>query len=109
MLNALYRADASFAAGVEGRSVTALNTLADHLPLFEKYAKALQTGDTRIANAALQELQRQTGDDAITNFEIARDFVADEAVRVMVPGGGAGAVADREAAKNNLIARMSQT
>lgn len=105
--NALFRADAAYASGPEGRNVTALNTLADHLPLFERYAAALQTGNVQAINAALQRIQEATGRSEITNFNIARDFIADEAVRVMVPGGSAGALADREEMKRNLLARMS--
>jgi hypothetical protein len=84
-----------------------LNTLADHLPLFEKYARALATGDIRVINRALQTLSEETGHPEITNFEIAQEFIADEAVRVMVPQGS-GALADREAMKANLKAAMSQ-
>jgi len=104
---ALFKADAAFASGVEGRSVNSLNTLADHLPLFEKYAKALETHDIPRINQALQTLSRETGHPEITNYQIAQEFIADEAVREMVPGG-AGALADREAMKTNLKASMAQ-
>jgi hypothetical protein len=78
--------------------------MADHLPVFEKYARALETGDLRVINRALQGLAEETGHPEITNFRIAQEFIADEAVRVMVPGG-AGAVADREAINQNLLAQ----
>jgi len=71
--NALFRADSAFAAGPEGRSVNSLNTLADHLPLFEKYASALETGDVRLVNRALQALSEETGHPDITNYELASE------------------------------------
>jgi hypothetical protein len=106
--NALFRADSAFASGAEGKSVNSLNTLADHLPLFEKYAHALETGDVRLVNRALQTLAEETGHPDITNYQLAAEFIADEAVKVMVPGGGGGALADREAMKRQLRAAMSQ-
>jgi hypothetical protein len=106
--NALFRADSAFAAGPEGRNVNALNTLAGHLPLFEKYARALQTGDVRVINRMLQSLSEQSGHPEITNYDLAQEFISDETVKVLVSGSGAGALADREALKSKLRAAMSQ-
>ena len=44
---------------MEGRTVKTLNTLADHLPLFEKYARALDTGDVRVINRAFRDTRRE--------------------------------------------------
>jgi hypothetical protein len=96
-----------FVSGPDGKTVVALNTVADHLPLFRQYAAALQNGDLSVANSVLNKIQRQTGRSDITNFELARDFLADEVSRVLVPGG-VGSTADREQMKSRLEANMSE-
>jgi Phage tail lysozyme len=106
--NAMFRADADAAVGASGKNIVALNTLADHLPLFEKYARALETGDVKVINRMLQSLSEETGHPEITNFKLAQEFIADETVKVLVSGSGAGALADREALKARLMASMSQ-
>ena len=99
--------DRDFASGPEGRNLIALTTTADHLPLFRQFAAALQNGNTPVANSLLNEIQRQTGHPEITDFNLARDFLADEVARVLVPGG-AGSAADREQMKARLEASMSE-
>ena len=46
-----------------------------------------------IINGALQSLAEETGHPNITNYKIASEFIADEAVRVMVPTGSAALAA----------------
>ena len=48
--------DRDFASGPDGRNLISLNTVADHIPLFRKYAAALNSGSTQAANAALNEI-----------------------------------------------------
>jgi hypothetical protein len=99
--------DRDFASGPDGRNLISLNTVADHIPLFRRYAAALKNGDTPLANSLVNEIARQTGHSEITNFELARDFLADEVARVLVPGGSGGALADRQEMKDRLKANMS--
>ena len=71
-----------FTSGPTARNITALNTAIGHLGTVFDLGKALQSGDVRAANKAMQSVATAFGDPRINNFNIARDAVANELTRV---------------------------
>lgn len=78
----------NFAGGSGANQMRSLNTVADHLTLMREYATALQTGDIPRANALVQRLAVEFGHPEVTNFDVARDIMADEVVRLLTSTGG---------------------
>jgi hypothetical protein len=93
-------AEKAFATGVEGRKVRSFNVAIDHMETLRKLADALNNGDIQRVNAIANLISKETGRAPVTNFEAARDLVADEIVAGVVPG--MGALADRKAAADKI-------
>ena len=72
----------TFASGPEARNVTALNTVIGHLGTLDEMAAALDNKDLRAYNAVTNRLSQELGDPRIVNFEVARQAVAEETMRV---------------------------
>lgn len=95
----------AFSSGVEGRTVRSLNVAIAHLGTLSDLSDALSNGDVQALNRARNSWQKQTGEAAPTNFEAARDIVANEVVKAVTNAGGA--LADRQEAQNNILAAKS--
>jgi hypothetical protein len=89
-------ADVDFAKGKNGNTVRSLNVAIAHLDSLSQLATALNNNDTQALNKIGNYLATQTGKPAPTNFNTAKQMVADEVVKAVV--GAGGGVADREAA-----------
>lgn len=95
----------SYASGPTQRNVISLNTAAGHIERLRAYAEALDTGDMQKANAMAQWIERETGGQNITNFEIAKNITADEVVRLLTSTGGTET--DRKNMQEAIAARFS--
>src|SRR6185503_16418517 len=95
----------NFAGGSGAVQMRSLNTVADHLSLMREYAAALQTGDIPRINQVQQLLSKETGWPEVTNFNVARDIMADEVVRLLTSTGGTEA--DRAGMQSRFAAAMS--
>lgn len=100
-----------YGAGRGANDMTALNTVAHHLKLMTDYASALRTGDTPFTeiprlNQIIQAAARERGLPEVTNFNIARDILADEVVRLLTSTGGTEA--DRAGMQSRLAPMMSE-
>lgn len=77
-----------FTSGKSAQAITSLNTVIGHLDTLSKRADELKNkllpSYNRAANAVLSE----TGNPAVKNFEIARNAVADELLKVFRSTGG---------------------
>lgn len=100
--NATYYAPISktreaFTTGVEGRSVRSFNVMLSHLDTLGKLTTALQNSDMRTVNQLSNAASIWSGGTSITNFNAAKQIVADEVVKAIV-GSGSGALGDRDEA-----------
>src|SRR5260370_39714260 len=82
-----------------------LNTVADHLKLMREYADALQTGDIPRVNMIQQRFSTELGWPEVTTFNVARDIMADEVVRLLTSTGGTEA--DRAGMQSRFAAAAS--
>lgn len=90
----------AFGTGKQGDTVKSLNVAIQHLNLMDQLSGALANGDTQIINKLKNAASEQFGGADVTNFDVAKGIVGDEIVKAVV--GGAGALADRENAQNQL-------
>jgi len=79
----------NFSTGVEGRKVRSLNTAMDHLESMKEWSIALNNTDVRKVNAVKQQLAKEFGNPNVTNFDFAKQIVADEVLVSVVQAGGA--------------------
>lgn len=94
-----------FAAGARGATnMDAINTIVQHLDVFDDVSKGLKNGDVPAINRVVNYVKTQLGRPDVTDFEIARNIVADEAIRAVV---GSGAVFDREGMQRLLSSDRS--
>lgn len=100
-----YGAVKEFNTGKLGSTVRSLNVANDHLDTLNLYANALQNGDTKALNALSNTFSTQFGKPAPTNFDAAKQIVADEVIKAVVGAGGTGA--DRENAQKVIAAANS--
>ncbi len=78
----------NFSTGVEGRKTRSLNTAMAHLESMKEWSIALQNSDVRKINAVKQQLSKEFGDPDVTNFDFAKQIVADEVLVSVVQAGG---------------------
>jgi hypothetical protein len=78
----------NFSTGVEGRKTRSLNTAMAHLESMKEWSIALKNSDVRKVNAVKQELSKEFGDPDVTNFDFAKQIVADEVLVSVVQAGG---------------------
>jgi hypothetical protein len=88
----------AFASGTQGNTIRALGVALSHLDVLRNLGQALNNGNVQAVNQLKNAFQAQFGKPAPANFDAAREIVGDEVVKSIV-GNGAGAIADREAAK----------
>lgn len=86
-----------FMSGKKGDSIRAFNNSLLHLDTLDKLTGALNNGDIKLFNYVGNIFANQTGSPAPTNFESARDIVADEVIKAII--GAGGGVADRDKAQ----------
>jgi hypothetical protein len=98
-------AEKSFNTGKQGDKTRSLNVAVSHLGTLDTAAAALRSGDIRVFNQFKQAWQRETGKTAPTDFNAVKELVADEIVAAVVPG--VGALADRKALKETIMAKSS--
>lgn len=89
-----------FTSGPQGNAIRSFNVLVDHLGTLGQAADELKNGNTRVANQIAQEIARQTGSPAPTDFDATKGVVSKELVKAIT--GGAGALADREEVQGDL-------
>lgn len=85
-------------AGQSGKRVTAIKTDLQHLDVLGNLAKVLDNGNIQQFNRIRQSASEQLGSPIPTNFDAAKDYVADETVKAIL-NNGIGGVKDREAAQ----------
>jgi hypothetical protein len=83
-----------FATGVPGNTVRSLNVAVNHLDTAKELSTALNNNDIPMFNKAANALSQATGSPTVTNFDAARNIIADEVAKGVL-GNGAGALADR--------------
>jgi len=83
-----------FATGVPGNTVRSLNVAVNHLDTAKELSSALNNNDIPAFNKAANALSQATGSPTVTNFDAARNIIADEVAKGVL-GNGAGSLADR--------------
>jgi hypothetical protein len=71
-----------FTSGKAAGNVTAINTAIGHIGSLDELGDALKNRDTRVLNSVINRIATETGNADVNNFELARDAVAHELVRV---------------------------
>jgi len=92
--------ETGFAGGVLGRQVVSLNTVADHVLRVQEYWQALKNNDIPRLNAIANRVALELGKPEVPAFEIGRDIMADEIVRLLTTTGGTEA--DRQGMQSRL-------
>jgi len=87
------------------QAIKSFNVGLAHLDTLSNLADALNNGDTKAINAVGNTVQTQLGVPAPTNFEAAKQIVADEIIKAIV--GAGGGVGDRENAQKQISAASS--
>jgi len=95
----------SFNTGKQGDITRFLNVAVNHLGTLGNLAEALNNNDVKALNQVGNVWQAQTGSPAPTNFNTAKQIVADEIIKSVVGAGGTGA--DRERAQAVIDAANS--
>lgn len=90
----------AFATGKQGQQVNAFNTAIDHLGTMDKLSDALQNGDVKAINFLGNEVAKQTGAPAPTDFNAAKQIVTAEVIKAVVASGGG--VTERQEAERNF-------
>lgn len=72
--------------GKSGQTISALNTMTEHLNTAARLSQALQNGDVQLVNKIRQEFQKQTGSPAPTDFGTLKQFLAGEVAKVATGG-----------------------
>ena len=85
-----------FGTGKQGDLVRSLNVSVQHLAALEDITKGLNNSDTKVINRFYNSIASEFGKSNITDFNAAKQVVADEVVKAVL-GSGAGTGADREA------------
>ena len=84
--------------GKGSQQLQSFKTVQGHLDSMNKLIDALQNGDIKAANKVFNFFRTQLGDTNVTNFETAKQVVANEVVRAISAVGGTSALADRQEA-----------
>ena len=98
-------AERAFNTGKQGDKTRSLNVAVSHLTTLDTAATALRANSIPALNQFSQAWQRETGKIGPTSFNAIRELVADEIVAAVVPG--VGALADRKALKDTIMAKSS--
>lgn len=95
----------SFSRGADRAAVNSLNVAVSHLGTLKGLGDALNNGNFPMVNRIFNQANIQTGGQAVTNFNAAKEIVGDEVVKAIV--GGVSAQADRDAIKHLIMAQQS--
>lgn len=85
----------AFNTGKQGDVTRFINAASSHLNLFDQLIPALKNGDVKAINSLSNAWKTQFGQTAPTNFNAAKQIIADEVLKAVI-GAGAGTGADRE-------------
>jgi len=85
--------------GKGNQQLQSFKTVQGHLDTMEHLIDALQNKDIKAANKVINFFRTQLGDTSVTNFDTAKQVVANEVVRAISAVGGTSAVKDRDEAK----------
>lgn len=94
-----------FNTGKQGDQVRAFDVGISHLNTLSTLADGLDNNDTKLVNKAANLWKEQTGQEAPTDFNAAKEVVGNEIVKAIV--GAGGGVGDREKAQQALNAANS--
>lgn len=94
-----------FNTGKQGDQVRAFDVGISHLNTLSTLADGLDNHDTKLINKAANAWKEQTGKEAPTDFNAAKEVVGNEIVKAIV--GAGGGVGDREKAQQALSAANS--
>jgi hypothetical protein len=89
----------AFDVGRQGDQTRSLNVAMQHFDVLQDAASALQSHDTNMINRVVNYVQTELGHSEVTNFQVAAQIVADEAVKAVI---GSGAVFDREGMQKQI-------
>ena len=78
----------AFAKGKQGDQVRYFNNAIQHMTTLQRYADAMENGNTRVLNSLKNTIQTQLGVAAPNTFNGLKDVVGQEIVKSIVPGGG---------------------
>jgi hypothetical protein len=78
----------SFTSGDYSKKLNSIATAREHMKVFMGAAEALNNGDTRSLNKVGNALNVEFGDDAVTNFNIAKQFFSGEVGQAVTAGQG---------------------
>lgn len=84
--------------GKGSQQLQSFKTVQGHLDSMDKLIDALQNKDLKAENRIINFFKTQLGDTSVTNFETAKQVVANEVVRAISAVGGTSALADRQEA-----------
>lgn len=88
------RVENAFAVGKQGDTVRSFNVAVEHLDTLNHLIGALKNSDMLAFNKLANEIAKQTGQAAPTNFESARQIVTNEVTKATV--GAQNALGDRQ-------------
>ena len=94
-----------FDTGPQGNATRSLDVSIAHLDTLGHLSDALHNGNVQAINHFGNEIAKQTGQPAPTNFEAAKQIVGDEIVKGIVGAGGSSA--DREKAQEAISSANS--
>ena len=97
----------NFSKGPQGNSVRAFNVALEHLDTLKGLTDALGNNDVKRVNQLSQRVAEELGRPAPTNFEAAKQIIAEEIIKAVVTGGGG--VTERLAAAEKLSRANSPT
>lgn len=100
-----FSGNAFFNQGKGGDRIRSFSAAISHISSLGDIANALSNGNIPLLNALSNEYSRATGSPKVTNFNSAKQFVADEVVKAIV--GGVTSLGDREEAAKNIRAMNS--
>lgn len=78
----------AFTSGKQGQNISAFNTALGHLGTLAQRAEELDNSGIPIWNSIANSVESATGDPRVSNFQIARQAVADELTRAFRGSGG---------------------
>jgi hypothetical protein len=93
--------------GKGSQQLQSFKTVQGHLDSMNKLIDALQNNDIKAANKVYNFFRTQLGDTNVTNFDTAKQVVANEVVRAISAVGGTSALADRQEAARIFDAAKS--
>lgn len=94
-----------FATGPQGNSVRSFDVAIDHLDTLQRYAKAMNSGDSRLINTIRNQWREATGSELPTDVRAVAPIVGAEVSKAII--GSNNALADREELRRPLALSSS--